>query len=973
LALCLVYAIPAFAQNPDSIPVAAAVNNAEGSGPISIFCADLDRDGYLGLAVANYFSNAVSVFRNNGDGTFASSHWVFSGTVKDTDGVAVEGCTLSVAGTHAQTYVTGSDGTYRFYFNATSTDTITPKLNDMYFFPGRRLVVNPTVDSTGRDFREGNLSPWYTTSTYHPKYRKRIDFGTSHDTIPAGYTASVGFPSGTMWRIATNNFVTGNSGLGAIAIQSNKDMWVAYTAVDSTGGYYQSWVVKFTYSSSSWGTPYKVCSIPVAGGGGIESHYGTTIVADKNDILYLFPGGHNTTLYFCKSTTTNPTDSTGWTAERVVDFTITYPYAFIDDQNRIYVEYRKASTTWGYNVSSDTGHTWSGYQTVLDVSGCGASEAVYAHLLLVNNVMHCGWTYVNPYALTDTHAIGYMKGIVDPSTGNISWKKVDGTGLTIPVSCNLSDTILYPKWGTRPHCDANWTDSCWSGGAFYDVDRQGYPHFLLHWGAKFAATASVGHFYYDGTKWVKPVTNLSTSVTPNRYCIPLAKGYPIIDRTDNNIYEFSMVKSPIYEGTAQTKSDSIHIRLETDASSEDNYYRDCYVRIYTGTGSTQERLGTAYNGTAKDLTITPKWTTNPDGTSKVVVARKDFAGEMGLWWWDGTAWSFQTITDKSSYGFGCPVKGDQTLKNYQFIVFKRGWDMICRAYESNFPKLNGDDIRIVYAGREIDRVPSDYWNNQNTSIDFKVQNQILKDKAYDQKGYYWIYYGDDQAVKPKADPDSVYSLYEGFELFYSGKETIGGKRGWISDSAFVTNTDLSHIEVVYDGDKQLRAKRTHIAHSIGTDLLNYEVSVWCIAGNYDSRSYLGLKNNDTLFAVGTRSGLPEGGKYQYYNNSSWADGTATGCPIDYNGTWRQFKIIINSNGCSGYVDDKAVIVNNTTIHRADSLTIGTGDVGGNGSFYDRVIVKKWLANPPTLTLTNYATTETRRDLLPKEQFYRRRK
>jgi hypothetical protein len=55
---------------PDSIPFAAAENYGAGDAPWSIFCGDLDGDGDLDLAVANYYSNNVSIFTNNGDGTF---------------------------------------------------------------------------------------------------------------------------------------------------------------------------------------------------------------------------------------------------------------------------------------------------------------------------------------------------------------------------------------------------------------------------------------------------------------------------------------------------------------------------------------------------------------------------------------------------------------------------------------------------------------------------------------------------------------------------------------------------------------------------------------------------------------------------------------------------------------------------------------------------------------------------------------
>jgi hypothetical protein len=51
----------------------AAVNYAAGSGPFSVGVGDLNSDGKLDLAVANYGSNNVSVFLGNGDGTFQTA------------------------------------------------------------------------------------------------------------------------------------------------------------------------------------------------------------------------------------------------------------------------------------------------------------------------------------------------------------------------------------------------------------------------------------------------------------------------------------------------------------------------------------------------------------------------------------------------------------------------------------------------------------------------------------------------------------------------------------------------------------------------------------------------------------------------------------------------------------------------------------------------------------------------------------
>jgi len=59
-----------FQPNPDSIPFAPAVSYPTGDGPQSVFCADLDGDENLDLAVTNPWNDIVSILKNNGDGTF---------------------------------------------------------------------------------------------------------------------------------------------------------------------------------------------------------------------------------------------------------------------------------------------------------------------------------------------------------------------------------------------------------------------------------------------------------------------------------------------------------------------------------------------------------------------------------------------------------------------------------------------------------------------------------------------------------------------------------------------------------------------------------------------------------------------------------------------------------------------------------------------------------------------------------------
>ena len=57
---------------PQAISFAAKVDYGTGSYPFSVTTTDVSGDGNADLIVANYYSNSVSVLKNNGDGTFAA-------------------------------------------------------------------------------------------------------------------------------------------------------------------------------------------------------------------------------------------------------------------------------------------------------------------------------------------------------------------------------------------------------------------------------------------------------------------------------------------------------------------------------------------------------------------------------------------------------------------------------------------------------------------------------------------------------------------------------------------------------------------------------------------------------------------------------------------------------------------------------------------------------------------------------------
>lgn len=68
-------------------------------------------------------------------------------------------------------------------------------------------------------------------------------------------------------------------------------------------------------------------------------------------------------------------------------------------------------------------------------------------------------------------------------------------------------------------------------------------------------------------------------------------------------------------GNAQAGAAGSEIKLDTNASTTNDYYNDSIVCLISGTGAGQARVITGYNGGTRIATVDSSWSTNPDATT----------------------------------------------------------------------------------------------------------------------------------------------------------------------------------------------------------------------------------------------------------------------------------------------------------------------------------------------------------------------
>jgi len=136
------------------------------------------------------------------------------------------------------------------------------------------------------------------------------------------------------------------------------------------------YITAYDHTAGAWSATYRVGNNPLSG----DTHGGPSLVIDASGYLYVFFGGHNSSLRYARSTAPHRID--GWTSERTIrlegdatDLRATYPQPWALPEGGIELFYRNHGVSdvdpragdWELATMSEEA-TWSAGECVLDAT-----------------------------------------------------------------------------------------------------------------------------------------------------------------------------------------------------------------------------------------------------------------------------------------------------------------------------------------------------------------------------------------------------------------------------------------------------------------------------------------------------------------------------------------------------------------------------------------------------------------------------
>ncbi|MCK9369437.1 BNR-4 repeat-containing protein [Candidatus Dojkabacteria bacterium] len=645
--------------------------------------------------------------------------------------------------------------------------------------------------------------------------RAEIVFPTPHGTLCPGYTVGFVFNSGNIKTLATNghaNEAIGPSAQNGIMRRGDKTYICWRTQEDA-----KAYISYYNHTTGTFGPQTSICDLP-----DWDSHYYPSMNMDSEGYIYIVNSGHNSPQYVYVSDATY--DITSFTQRTSVDDG-TYPRILIDSSDNLTVFYRyeyvagdDAPAEDGsinycecFQESDDGGVTWGERQHV---------AAYFGSIYVPKRGVYCGGVCTDKsgryyMVITFTELLGdtygnYHRGIgCYYSDDKITWKNLDGSIAGTTTEGMSTHNITYDK--TNLIFNAPYMTN--------------------------SPIATTGPYYTDNGAGLR-VTDNGTII----FCIAkLAATQP-----GNNF-----INLPCDQMVAISQPGSVWATF--------SMFNEVGVKPWKHrhAGGLQIYRSENYENTIIDIFAIFK----QEGDSY-------FAGELGVFrtYNYGENWSFKYLTRNSGYGIPM-ISCVPSCYNTPELAFTRGYNV--DYWDGTSPGttflVTGDDVRVVFGTHQIDRIAKNFWNYNQTEMQFAMQSTIATTDIRGGDSYkdkYWLYYGNYFAsATPPSDPNNVYRFFEGFELY--PVYTAPDEDGWDSSDYGVVSvrttfgTTVSpqpHTNKVWSGDKSLwidgggRIKRT--IPTLSTLVGNYFEMEFAQWGNGANDIYLKL-NLDDATAVPT--------------------------------------------------------------------------------------------------------------------------
>jgi len=754
--------------------------------------------------------------------------------------------------------------------------------------------------------------------------RAEIIFPTPHATLPRGYTATLAFSSGVFKVIATNGHIDESVNHSAgdqiqhVITEDYDRTYFAWRSQDDLAAY-------ISYYNNTAGSMYiggrtKVFQISY------DTHEYPNLLVDASGWVHVIIGKHGDPAYYFKSDATCNIDSFHYWF-MLQDFDNgTYPRFRYDKNTKKMSSFYRGRSSWqyAYQRCSPMASNWGTLKYIINYKDTesifkktdGFYASIYGGGVYIDNNsrIHIGFTWHEKYG-DDNYgrAISYIY-----SDNGTEWFNLDGSiaGTTvIKDDYNTASYQLVSYDKCTKLCVAPSIESTPPRGPYYLTNSESLK--VLPSGTVF--------FYIAKLPWCA-TTETGTS------------------------YQYHQHK-PVTPLIAISQPGNTWATIDL--------YDQCGYKcwMHRQGGPIQYYWSDFYN----------KYVVHAFGAVKTE-DEDYFGGEVVQWTTVdvGQNWGIKFLTKNSANGIPMFSCLSSTVHQRPELLMCRLKDVLYYDGSSQGTVFlsSGDDIRVTYGTKELDRLPENYFNSKQTVISFPLQHTINKwDSPTGPK--YYLYYGNYFAkATGKRAAGSVFRHWEGFEA-YDTEGTILFDKGWTNSTHdnFVIRSygSFGNTNKLYSGDRAFympvygSISRGYPTSSESTE---FQIAYWeeaNVGGSAGFQLRFTCANGSYYY-----TGIHSSKAFSEYSskNPSWtqfAPSTTSDSKIEH------FVRVILSTMVKVYVDNNLVghtaawrpVLSDTNKIEKVVVLNGEGDSDCDRIFIDHILVKDWVHSTPEVVPTSW--------------------